>query len=170
MSHITRLLALAHGESESRAEVLFQASPMHDVGKIGIPDHILMKPGKLDADEWEIIKRHTTIGAEIIGNHSSELMATARIVALHHHERYDGTGYPDGLKREGIPLPARNVALADVFDALLSVRPYKLQWPLDRTLAYIRESRGTHFDPKLVDALHDPLPECLAVREEFRDE
>jgi putative two-component system response regulator len=97
-------------------------------------------------------------------------METARVVALHHHERFDGTGYPDGLKGEAIPLEARIVALADVFDALLSVRPYKPAWSLDKTLEYIQESKGRHFDPQLTDEFLRILPDCLAVREEFRDE
>jgi putative two-component system response regulator len=170
MSHITKLLALAHGMSEADAEILFQASPMHDVGKIGVPDHILMKPGKLDDDEWKIIKKHTIIGAEIIGDHTSPLMETARVVALRHHERFDGTGYPGGLKGKEIPLEARIAALTDVFDALLSIRPYKPAWSLDDTLAYIKENKGRHFDPQLAEEFLQILPECLAVREEFRDE
>ena len=170
MSHMTRLLALAHGLNEARAELLFQASPMHDVGKIGIPDRILLKPGKLTPDEWEIIKRHTTIGAEIIGDHGSDLMALARILALRHHERWDGSGYPGGLKQAEIPVEARIVALADVFDALLSVRPYKSAWTLDDTLKYIFSQRAQHFDPDLIDAFIQVLPECLRVRETYRDD
>jgi putative two-component system response regulator len=170
MSHMTRLLALAHGMNDQEAEILFQASPMHDVGKIGTPDHILMKPGKLNDEEWAIIRRHTVIGAEIIGNHPSDLMATARVVALRHHERWDGTGYPGGLKGEEIPLEARIVALADVFDALLSVRPYKPAWSLEKTMEYIRASKGKHFDPRLIEELLRILPDCLAVREQYRDD
>jgi putative two-component system response regulator len=170
MSHITRLIALAHGMSAARAEILFQASPMHDVGKIGTPDHVLLKPEKLNPEEWELIKKHTTMGAAIIGEHPSELMETARIVALHHHERWDGSGYPAGLKGEQIPIDARIVALADVFDALLSVRPYKQAWSIEATLEYIRDSAGSHFDPKLVETFLRILPECLAVREKYRDD
>jgi putative two-component system response regulator len=170
MSHMTRLLALAHGLSEARAELLFQASPMHDVGKIGIPDSILLKPGKLTPDEWEIIKRHTTIGAEIIGDHGSDLIVLARMVALRHHERWDGGGYPGGLKHTNIPVEARIVALADVFDALMSVRPYKPAWTLDDTLQYIFAQRAQHFDPDLIDAFVQVLPECLRVRETYRDD
>lgn len=170
MSHMTRLLALAHGLGEARSELLFQASPMHDVGKIGIPDHILLKPGKLNPEEWEIIKRHTTIGAEIIGNHGSELLVMARMVALRHHERWDGTGYPDGLQKTDIPVEARIVALADVFDALLSVRPYKAAWTLDDALKFIFSQRAQHFDPELIDSFVQVLPECLKVRETYRDD
>ncbi len=170
MSHITRLLAVAHGLNETRAELLFQASPMHDVGKIGIPDQILLKPGKLTPDEWEIIRRHTTIGAEIIGNHESDLIVMARMVALRHHERWNGGGYPGGLQKTDIPIEARIVALADVFDALLSVRPYKLAWTLDDTLKYMFSQRAQHFDPDLIDTFVQVLPECLRVRETYRDD
>ena len=170
MSHMTRLLAIAHGVDEGKAEVLFQASPMHDVGKIGTPDHILLKPGKLSDEEWVIIKKHTTIGAEIIGDHPSELMSTARDVALRHHERWDGGGYPDGLKGEEIPLEARIVAIADVFDALLSVRPYKPAWPIEKAMQYMRESSGSHFDPSLLGTFLAILPDCLEVRERYRDD
>jgi len=170
MSHITRLLAIAHGVEQTRAEILFQASPMHDVGKIGTPDHILLKRGKLDEEEWTIIKRHTTIGAEIIGDHPSDLMATARLVALRHHERWDGSGYPGGLRGEEIPLEARIVAIADVFDALLSVRPYKPAWPIEQTLQYITDNSGSHFDPRLIESFLRILPQCLAVRDQYRDD
>jgi len=170
MSHIARMLALAYGMDEAKAEVLFQASPMHDIGKIGIPDKVLLKPGKLDPDEWELIKRHTTIGAEIIGDHPSELLIMARTVALRHHERWDGTGYPGGLKGADIPVEARIVALADVFDALLSVRPYKPAWSLDDTMKYVFAQRGQHFDPEITDAFVQVLPDCLRVRETYKDD
>ncbi len=170
MSHITRLLAIAHGVDQAKAEILFQASPMHDVGKIGTPDHVLLKPGKLNEVEWTIIKKHTTIGAEIIGDHPSDLMATARVVALRHHERWDGSGYPGGLKGEEIPLEARIVAIADVFDALLSVRPYKPAWSIEKTMQYINDNSGSHFDPRLIETFLRILPECLAVRDQYRDD
>ncbi len=170
MSHMTRLLADAYGLEEARAELLFQASPMHDVGKIGIPDKILLKPGKLDASEFDTIKRHTTIGAEIIGDHPSELIVLARMVALRHHEKWDGNGYPDGLKGTDIPVEARIVALADVFDALLSVRPYKPAWSLDDAMKYILAQRGQHFDPEVIDAFVQVLPDCLRLRETYKDD
>lgn len=169
MSHITRLLALAHGMAPVRAEVLFQAAPMHDVGKIGTPDHVLLKPGPLTPEEWEVIKLHTTIGAEIIGKHPSELMTTARTVALYHHERWDGTGYPEGLQGEAIPIEARIVAIADVFDALLSQRPYKKAWSIDETLKYISEKSGSQFEPGLIETFMSILPQCLLVRDQYRD-
>jgi putative two-component system response regulator len=170
MSHIARLVALRVGMSEVDSETLLQAAPMHDVGKIGIPDKILLKPGPLDAEEWEIMKRHTLIGAEIIGDHPSALMKCARTLALRHHERWDGSGYPDGLSGEAIPLAARVVAVADVFDALLSVRPYKAAWSVDSTVAEVRAQGGRHFDPRCANALLELLPECLEVRGRYRDE
>jgi putative two-component system response regulator len=169
MSHIARLLSLRIGMSEAEAELVLQAAPMHDIGKIGIPDSILLKPGKLDPHEWEIMKRHTVIGAEILGDHPSELMRTARTVALRHHERWDGTGYPDGLAGESIPLVARVVALADVFDALLSVRPYKSAWTVENTVAHLEREAGRHFDPRCVSAMLEILNECLAVRAAYSD-
>jgi putative two-component system response regulator len=169
MSHISRLVALAAGLSEAQAELLLQASPMHDVGKIGVPDSILLKPGKLDASEWEIMKRHTVFGAEILGDHPSDLMVAAKQVALHHHERWDGAGYPGGLAGEAIPEIARIVAIADVFDALLSVRPYKQAWSIEDTTQKIASERGHHFDPRVVDALFRVLPQCLTVRETYKD-
>ncbi len=169
MSHISRLIALAAGLGDAAAELILLSSPMHDVVKIGVPDRILLKPGKLDAEEWEIMKRHTVIGAEIIGDHPSELMVAARSVALCHHERWDGAGYPNGLAGTAIPEPARIVAIADVFDALLSVRPYKAAWSLEETTQKIHSEQGKHFEPRLVEALFRVLPECLAVRERYKD-
>jgi putative two-component system response regulator len=142
---------------------------MHDIGKLGVPDRILLKPGKLDSEEWEVMKRHSTIGAEIIGEHPSELLVLARMVALRHHERWDGKGYPDGLLGEAIPVEARIVALADVFDALLSVRPYKPAWTIEKALYHIREQSGQHFEPRLVTAFISRLDECLAIRERYAD-
>src|SRR6185369_3981675 len=124
MSHYTRLIADSHGLGEEATNILFSTAPMHDIGKIGIPDSILLKPGKLNAEEWKVMHQHPIMGAEIIGAHENELLETARVIALSHHEKWDGSGYPSGLKGEDIPLAGRIVAIADVFDALLSVRPY----------------------------------------------
>jgi len=169
MSHVSRLIALAYGNSEAEATLILHAAPMHDIGKIGVPDRVLLKPGKLDAEEWQIMRMHTVTGAEIIGHHESDLLTIARNVALRHHERWDGRGYPDGIAGEAIPLAARIVALADVFDALLSVRPYKAAWSNEATIDYVRAERGRHFDPRVVDAFLSVLPDCFQIQESYRD-
>lgn len=163
MSHYSQVLALAYGFSESLAEELLHAAPMHDLGKIGIPDEIMLKPGKLTAAEFEIMKTHPLIGAEIIGECDSSLLNLAKTVALHHHEKWDGTGYPHGLKGEQIPVAARIVALADVFDALTTKRPYKEAWPLDKTLEYLKAQSGQHFEPKLVTLFIQELDKILVI-------
>ncbi len=169
MSQYSRLIALYAGMDLEEAELLLQAAPMHDVGKIGIPDRILLKPGKLDKDEWEIMKTHTIIGAKIIGKHSSDILTLARQVALTHHEKWDGTGYPNGLVGEDIPLPGRIVMLADVFDALTSDRPYKKAWSEVDAIQEIKNSSGHHFDPQLVLAFMKALPEILAIKKKFEE-
>lgn len=169
MSHISRVIATRSGIAPADAELILQASPMHDIGKLGIPDRILLKPSRLNREEWAEMQRHTTIGAAIIGEHPSELMVMARKVALYHHERWDGSGYPEGLSGTNIPLEARVVALADVFDALLSVRPYKRAWTVKETVRYFEEQRGRHFESRLVDALLGGLDDCLAIRSRFAD-
>lgn len=169
MSHYAHVLALAAGYGAAEADDLLHAAPMHDIGKIGIPDAILLKPGALDAEEWAVMRTHARIGADIIGEHASPLLAMARTIALCHHERWDGTGYPEGLKGEAIPLAARIVAIADVFDALTSVRPYKPAWSLDRAFAHLQEQAGRHFDPELVPAFLRLRPEIEAVRERWAD-
>jgi putative two-component system response regulator len=151
MSHFAHLLGLAAGMNEAEAEELLHAAPLHDVGKIGIPDRILQKQGKLDAEEWRIMQTHVDIGARIIGEHPRGVLAVAHRVALGHHEKWDGSGYPLGLAGEAIPFEARIVAIADVFDALTSARPYKPAWSVEDALNYLRENRGRHFDPALVD-------------------
>ena len=170
MSHYARLIGTAVELGPSTVETLFVTAPMHDIGKIGIPDGILRKPGSLSPDERRIMETHSAIGAQIIGDHDDELLATARLIALTHHEYWDGTGYPAGLAGEDIPLVGRIVALADVLDALLSKRPYKPAFPLAQTLAYIDSKSGTQFDPALVAALHTVLPEVMKVHETFADE
>jgi putative two-component system response regulator len=169
MSKIAHLLARAMGMSEEDGKLLLHASPMHDIGKIGIPDYVLLKPGKLDADEWAIMKTHAQIGAEILGDHPSPLMQMARMVALTHHEKWDGSGYPKGLKGEEIPLVGRVTAVADVFDALTSVRPYKKGWPIDEAVQYIKDNAGSHFDPAVVEKFCDHLVEIIDIRETHRD-
>lgn len=171
MSHYTRLIAEAYvGGSNAWTETLFHAAPMHDIGKIGIPDKVLLKPGKLDADEWEQMKRHTLIGAEILGDHDSKLMKMAKQIALMHHEKWDGSGYPYGLQETEISLEARIVAVADVFDALTSDRPYKKAWSVDDTVNLIGENSGSHFDPKLVPLMHEVLPDMLEIKNELAEQ
>lgn len=165
MSRYSHLLGQLAGMDESETELLLNASPMHDIGKIGIPDRILLKPGKLDADEWAVMQTHARIGAELLAGHPAPLLRMARDIALTHHERWDGSGYPEGRQGEAIPLVGRIVAVADVFDALTSARPYKPAWPLDRALAYFAEQRGRHFDPRLVDLFLGNLDAFLAIRE-----
>lgn len=169
MSHFCRLIGAAAGLGEKSVEILYNASPMHDVGKIGIPDHILLKQGKLDDEEWAIMRRHPEIGAEIIGQHSDELLQTAWMIALCHHEKWDGSGYPSGLKGEQIPLMARIAALADVFDALTTVRPYKRAWSVEEAVSFIESQAGSHFDPALIEPFKRVLPDMLRIREEFSD-
>ena len=169
MSHFARLLALATGCGPDWADDLLNAAPMHDVGKIGIPDAILQKPGKLSAEEWDVMRRHPAIGAEIIGEHATGMLSLARSVALAHHEKWDGSGYPHGLAGAQIPLEARIVALADVFDALTSVRPYKKAWAPEDAMAHIAAQAGQHFDPELVHLFAPLLPELLDIRQRWQD-
>ena len=170
MSHYTRLLAQAYGGNDAWVELIFNAAPMHDIGKIGIPDKILRKPGKLDAEEWEIMKTHTLMGAEIIGDHPSPLLQLSSTIAVTHHEKWDGTGYPHGLAEEDIALEGRIVAIADVFDALTSHRPYKKEWPVEEALDLIDRESGRHFDPTLVHLLHEVLPEVLEIKKQHAEE
>jgi len=169
MSESCRRLALAIGLDDEFAQRILQASPMHDVGKIGIPDQILLKPGKLDPAEWEIMKTHAEIGADILGDYKSDLMQMARIIALTHHEKWDGTGYPNGLSGDAIPLEGRISAICDVFDALTSVRPYKKAWTIAEANAYIDENSGRHFDPEMVRAFNAVLPDILKIRDQYSD-
>ncbi len=169
MSKSARLIALAAGLPLARANLLFEAAPMHDVGKIGIPDSVLLKPGSLNPEEWAQMKTHPTIGAEIIGNHDSDLLRLARLVALTHHERWDGSGYPAGLAGEAIPLEGRIVAIADVFDALTSARPYKAAWSTEKSLALMRAQEGSAFEPRLLQAFLSIVPEIEQLRLEFSD-
>jgi len=169
MSHYSKRLGLAAGMDEADAELLLNASPMHDIGKIGIPDRILQKPGPLDEDEWAIMKQHPQFGAEILGEHASELLETARVIALAHHEKWDGSGYPNGLEGEQIPFVGRVVAIADVFDALTTVRPYKRAWTVEEMLQWIRTQHGSHFDPVLVDRFVGIMPEILEIKERYAE-
>lgn len=151
MSQYCNVLALGAGLDEEAAEELLTAAPMHDVGKIGVPDHVLLKPGKLDDEEWDIMRAHTVMGAQILNGSNSSSIQLARQIALEHHERWDGRGYPSGLAGEDISLEARICSIADVLDALTSTRPYKKAWTFDDALAEIDNCRGTMFDPELVE-------------------
>ena len=142
---------------------------MHDIGKIGIPDHILRKPGKFDDAEWEIMKSHVDIGVRIIGEHDSGLLAVARRIVSGHHEKWDGSGYPHGLRETAIPIEARIVAIADVFDALTSERPYKKAWSVEDACALLIEQKGRHFEPRLVDLFLDCLPQVLEIKQRWSE-
>ena len=169
MSHCARTLALAAGYSDMAAEELLHAAPLHDVGKIGIPDAILQKPGPLTPEEWEVMRQHTVFGAQIIGEHPSGLLRLAASIALHHHEKWNGSGYPHGLAGEDIPHAARIIAIADVFDALTSARPYKPAWTVEKAVALIEEESGRHFDPALVALFQQQLPEILRIRAQWHE-
>ena len=169
MSHYSKLIAQAYGGNETWVDLVFNASPMHDIGKIGIPDRILLKPGKLDADEWQVMKQHAAIGADIIGENPSPLLKLSRVIAATHHEKWDGSGYPKGLEGEAIPLEGRIVAIADVFDALTTERPYKKAWAVKDAVQLIDDHSGSHFDPSLVSVFHEVLPEILAIKERYAE-
>ena len=170
MSHMCHHLAIRLGCEESYCELLLRASPLHDVGKIGISDTILLKPGRLDDAERQIMENHAQIGFDILTGHHSELMNMAADIALCHHEKWDGSGYPRGLKGEEIPLGARIAALCDVADALLSKRPYKDAWPLERVINLMQEESGHHFDPTLVDLFLQELTQIQKIRALFADD
>ncbi|RYF26970.1 MAG: two-component system response regulator [Comamonadaceae bacterium] len=169
MSHFSQVLALALGFSPAWAEDLLNAAPMHDVGKIGIPDAVLRKPGPLNADEWTVMRRHPQIGAEIIGEHAGGVLHLAHTIALTHHEKWDGSGYPKGLAGAEIPAASRIVALADVFDALTARRPYKEPWSIEDTVAHLRAQSGKHFDPDMVELFIAQMPQLIAIKERWPD-
>ncbi len=155
---------------DAQCNLILQASPLHDVGKIGVPDHILLKPGKLDEAEWEIMKSHCKIGAEILSNSHSKLLQTAEVIALNHHEQWSGGGYPNGISGEDIPLEARIVAVCDVFDALTSERPHKKPWSPEKAMEEIESKSGELFDPELVQALIRCLPHMEEISKQYSDE
>ena len=169
MARYSRLIALALGLDADEVETIELAAPLHDIGKIGTPDHILLKPGKLDPDERAVMRRHPVIGHEILKGSASKYVRTGALIALGHHERYDGSGYPHGLQGDHIPLAARVVSLADVFDALTSARPYKKAWTVADAYDYIRGQRGGHFDPQIVDCFIEVRSEVERIQHELRD-
>lgn len=170
MSLYSRYIAESIGWSRDQCDLIEQASPMHDIGKIGVPDHILLKPGRLTDDEFDAIKKHPQIGADLLDGDDSQLMRLAYSIALTHHEKWDGSGYPNGLAGEAIPMEGRIVAIADVFDALTSERPYKKAWTNEDAVGLIRSGAGNHFDPNLVTHFLSVLPRILETQAQYRDD
>ena len=169
MSCYSRLIGEAYGLGRAECELLLSASPMHDIGKIGIPDAVLRKPGKLDGEEWKIMQSHCQIGADIIGKHPSPIIKQSFVVALTHHEKWDGSGYPNGIRGDDIPLFGRIAAIADVFDALTSDRPYKKAWPVEKAVEVIKADASTHFDPKLVPLFVECLDDMVNIRDTYSE-
>lgn len=169
VAEYSKVLALKYGLDEKEAELLKLASPMHDIGKVGIPDSILNKPGKLTFDEFEIMKTHAQLGYDMLKYSSKPILKAASIVAYYHHEKYDGSGYPRGLKGEDIHIYGRITAIADVFDALGSDRVYKKAWEDERIFELFKEQKGKHFDPKLIDIFFENLDEIYKIRNMFKD-
>ncbi|MFC1650182.1 response regulator [Candidatus Latescibacterota bacterium] len=170
MSHYTAAITRKMGYSEKVVESVLYSAPMHDVGKIGIPDKVLLKPGKLDPAEWNVMMQHTTIGAKILEDSITGFAKLGSMIALNHHEKWDGTGYPNGLAGKEIPLLARITAVGDVFDALMSKRPYKEPFSLEKSLSIIKEDSGKHFDPEVIDAFLSIIDEILEIKEKYKDD
>ena len=169
VSRYSHMIAIKLGLSPEECELILNATPMHDVGKIGIPDAILLKAGKLSHSEFEIMKKHTEIGAIILSGSSSDLLRAGEIIARSHHERWDGSGYPLGLSGEDIPLWGRITALADVFDALTSKRPYKDAYSNEMAVQIMKEAGGVFFDPRLLDIFMDNLTELFAIQKQYME-
>lgn len=169
MANFSRLIAERLGLSKDECQVIEIAAPMHDIGKIGIPDGILLKPGKLNAEEFRSMQNHARIGYEILKDSPSQYLQMGAIIAYGHHEKFNGQGYPNGLAGEAIPLPARIVAVADVFDALTSKRPYKRAWSVQDAVEYLQAEQGRHFDPACVQAFLTQLDKVLHIREQLQD-
>lgn len=167
MAAYSRLIATQLGLSEAECDLICEAAPMHDIGKVGIADAVLLKPGPLNDEERKIMQRHPQIGADILAGSESPLLQAGAVIAISHHERYDGGGYPHGLVGAAIPLYGRIIAVADVFDALTNARPYKPAWPLERAIDYLHGQKGTHFDPACVDALFADMDTVLAIQLRF---
>jgi len=169
VSYYTGLIAQEMGFTSNDIQTIIKAAPMHDIGKIGIPDAILEKPGPLTPEERLEMQKHSEIGAKIFGGSNSPTIIMAETIALRHHEKWDGTGYPGGLKGKEIPLIARIVAIADVFDALVTKRPYKDPFPIEKALAIIKDGSGSHFDPKVVEVFFEHLDRIDEIRIEYQD-
>ncbi|WP_367177969.1 HD domain-containing phosphohydrolase [Undibacterium sp.] len=170
MANYSRVIAEQLGLSAAQQQLILEAAPMHDIGKVGIPDHILLKPGKLSIEEFAIMKKHAMLGYQILAESQSEMLQVGAEIALSHHEKFDGSGYPHGLVGEEIPLFARIVAVADVFDALTSERPYKSAWDIDKALALLHEGAGSHFDPQCVAAFVADWPQILEIKARYQEE
>jgi putative two-component system response regulator len=170
MSQYAAVVARKLGLDNQAADAILHAAPMHDVGKIGIPDRILLKHDKLDPDEWNIMKQHTVMGAKILEGSRADVVKLGRLIALSHHERWDGSGYPKNLKGAAIPLPARIAAIADQFDALTSIRHYKPAFSLEKSFNIIAEGRANRFDPDVADAFFEAQDDIMAIRERYIDE
>jgi response regulator RpfG family c-di-GMP phosphodiesterase len=169
MAHFSAMIGRELALDSETCEMLLAAAPMHDVGKLGTPDAILLKPARLTPEEFEIMKQHASIGHEILKDSASPVLRMAAEIALTHHEKYDGTGYPRALAGDDIPLIGRIVAVADVFDALTSARPYKRAWTINDARAFLEQGRGSHFDPRCVEVFLKCWDEVLAIRERFED-
>jgi len=169
MSHISTAIARTMGWNEEQCDLMLLASPMHDIGKIGVPDAILLKPDKLNPEEWEIMKTHATIGGKLLDGDNTPLMIMAKEIALTHHEKWSGSGYPNGLAGDEIPVSGQIAAIADVFDALTSERPYKKAWPVDEALSYITEQKGRQFAEDIVEAFFDTLPTIKEIIVKYRE-
>lgn len=169
VSHYAAAIARKIGLDDDEVETILYGAPMHDVGKIGIPDKILMKPGKLEPEELKIMREHVTIGGLILRDSQSEFIKRGEEIALTHHEKWNGKGYPKGIKGEEIPLSGRIIAVADVFDALTTKRPYKEAFPLEKAYAIIKEGHGTDFDPDIVDAFFEIIDEILEIKAKYKD-
>lgn len=169
MAKYSREIASSLGLSEKECDEIEYSAPLHDIGKIGTPDRILLKPGKLEPDEWVIMKQHTTIGHSILSKSQSRYMQTGSVIALNHHERFDGSGYPNGVAGKDIPLVARIVSVADVYDALVSPRPYKQAWSHSDAQDYLEKHAGTQFDPVCVEALFERIKKIRSIQSAFSD-
>jgi response regulator RpfG family c-di-GMP phosphodiesterase len=170
VAHYSKLLAKGYGLSEQEQELVFFASPFHDMGKVGIADAILLKPGKLDDEEFEIMKTHATLGYEMLKDSKSKFLQCGAMIAISHHEKYGGNGYPNGLQGEDINIYGRITAIADVFDALTSTRPYKKAWSFDDAIEFLKKESGLHFDPKLVDIFIAHINEVKHIFNSFNEE
>ena len=169
MAHYSRLIAATLGLSDAEQQLIFEAAPMHDIGKVGTPDLILLKPGRLTAEEFSVMKQHAQIGHDILAGSTSPTLQAAARIAVTHHEKFDGSGYPNALAGTDIPLYGRIVAVADVFDALTSERPYKPAWPMDKAQVFLQEQTGLHFDPACVDAFMSNWDAVQAIHAKHSD-